>query len=77
LAIEKGMMLAMSYMVVNPICAWADDDKDDFWLQTLAYWLKASQWEINAPYNLEELIGAIKSPTAATALLDRVMNFNN
>lgn len=77
LGVEKGMMWAMSYFVVNPICAWADDDKDDFWLQTFAYWLKASQWEINAPYNLEELIGAIKSPTAATALLDRVMNFNN
>ena len=71
IAIERAMIALISTFLVNPVCKWADDDKDDFWLQTFAYWLKGSQWEINGPYNIEELVANIKSPTAMTSLLDR------
>lgn len=71
IAIERALITLMSTLVVGPICKWADDDKDDFWLQTFAYWLKSSKWEITGPYNVEELIANIKSPTAMTSLLDR------
>lgn len=65
------MITLMSTFVVSPICRWADDDKDDLFLQWIAYWLKGSQWEVNGPYNIEELVANIKSPTAMTSLLDR------
>lgn len=71
IAIERGLIFLISNLLVAPVCKWADDDKDDWFLQTIAYWLKGSQWEINGPYNIEELIANIKSPTPMTSLLDR------
>ena len=51
---------------------YADDDRNNWFLQTLAYWLKASSFEVSGPYNTQDLISTIKSPTAATSGLDKL-----
>lgn len=69
---ENLMRALMVYLVIQPICNYADDDKDNSFLQMLSYWLKASQFEITGPYNTEDLVSTIKSPTASTSVLDKV-----
>lgn len=72
---ELTLYSLFDIFVVQPICAWADDDKDDIILQMIAYWLKATQFETHAPYNTSDIISTIKSPTASTSILDKVQYF--
>lgn len=74
---ENLMYSIMSLLVVQPLCTWADDDKDSLLLQSIAYWLRASQFEITGPYNLEDLMSTIKSPTASTSVLDKINSFTH
>ena len=61
--------------LVDTLCKFADDDDDDkWWLQMLAYWGRAFQWEANAPYRPTEVLGAIRSATAATSPIDKLEN---
>ena len=55
----------------------ADDDNDNFVLQMLAYWLRAFQWESYTPYRTTEVLGAIKSFTAATSSFEKAQNVTN
>lgn len=70
--VENLLFAMMRYLVVNPICALADDDDDNWFLQSIAYWLKATLFEISVAYNISDLTSNIKSPTASTVLLDRL-----
>ena len=54
-----------------------DDDDNKWWLQMMAYWMRAFQWEAYTPYRSTELLGAIKSATAATSVFDKTQNFFN
>ena len=66
--------------MANLICACADNtDKDDdrlkyLLLQTLAYWARATQFEVNVKYNFVDLLNNIKSASAATAVSDSVLD---
>lgn len=61
--------------LVDTICMFADEDDDNkWWLQMIAYWARAFQWEANAPYRPTEVLGAIRSATAATSPIDKIEN---
>lgn len=64
-------------MVVQPIvaliCSIADDDDDDkWWLQILAYVMRAFEWEYYTAYRTDDMLNNVKSPTAATSVIDAV-----
>lgn len=62
--------------LVDTLCRFADDDDDNtWWLQMIAYWARAFQWEANAAYRPTEVLGAIRSATAATSPIDKLENF--
>ena len=56
--------------IANLMCAFADDDKDNLLLQTLAFWARRVQWETKAKYNAVDMVNNIRSLTAATSVSD-------
>lgn len=61
--------------LADTICMFADEDDDDkWWLQMIAYWARAFQWEANAAYRPTEVLGAIRSATAVTSPIDKIEN---
>jgi hypothetical protein len=59
--------------VANLAAAIADDDDDNrFIIQMLAYCMRAFQWESYTAYRPTEVLGAIKSATAATSPLEKM-----
>ena len=61
--------------MVFTIAQAADDDDDNkTWLQMLAYWMRAFQWEAYTPYRPNELLGSIKSASAVSGTLDKISN---
>lgn len=64
-------------MIVQPlvalICSIADDDDDNiWWLQILAYVMRAFEWEYYTAYRTDDMLNNVKSPTAATSIIDAV-----
>lgn len=62
-------------LLVQPLvalaCSIADDDDDDkWWLQLLAYALRAFEWEYYTAFRSDDMLNNFKSPTAATSILD-------
>lgn len=56
---------------VSIFCKYADDS-DDWWIQMLAYWFRAFQWESYTAYRLDDLFNNIRSVTAAESVIDGV-----
>lgn len=57
--------------LVGLVCSIADDDDDDtWWLQLLAYSLRAFEWEYYTAFRSDDMLNNVKSPTAATSVLD-------
>lgn len=57
--------------LVALVCSIADDDDDDkWWLQLLAYALRAFEWEYYTAFRTDDMLNNFKSPSAATSVLD-------
>ena len=57
--------------LVALVCSIADDDDDDkWWLQLLAYSLRAFEWEYYTAFRTDDMLNNFKSPSAATSVLD-------
>lgn len=57
--------------LVALVCSIADDDDDDkWWLQFLAYALRAFEWEYYTAFRTDDMLNNFKSPSAATSVLD-------
>lgn len=62
--------------LVALVCSIADDDDDDtWWLQLLAYSLRAFEWEYYTAFRTDDMLNNVKSPTAATSVLDAAESF--
>lgn len=68
--------LMISNFIIAPladlICKFADEDDDDNWLQLAAYFARAFQWEANSAYRPTEVLGMIRSFSAATSPIDKI-----
>ena len=75
-AIKNVAATVIGYkLLVQPLvtlaCSIADDDDDDkWWLQLLAYALRAFEWEYYTAFRSDDMLNNFKSPTAATSILD-------
>lgn len=57
--------------LVGLVCSIADDDDDDkWWLQLLAYAMRAFEWEYYTAFRTDDMLNNVKSPTAATSVID-------
>ena len=57
--------------LVGLVCSIADEDDDDtWWLQLLAYSLRAFEWEYYTAFRTDDMLNNVKSPTAATSVVD-------
>lgn len=63
--------------LANTLAAIADDadDDDEWWLQFLAYIARSFEWEFFTPLRFEDMLNNVKSPTAATSVLDKTEGF--
>lgn len=77
IAWELGLFNLVLSPVINMICFYADDHKDDKLLQAIAYWLRGLQWEAYTPYRLNDIFQNFKSPSAALSMVDRFGTFFN
>lgn len=59
---------------INWICAKADDDRDEWWLQFAALVLRQFQWESYTPYRFDDIFNNFKSVSATTGTLDYIEN---
>ena len=70
--------LFLYHAVLNPlinwICAKADDDKSEWWLQFAALVLRQFQWEAYTPYRFDDIFNNFKSVSATTGTLDYIEN---
>lgn len=79
-AIKNVAATVIGYrLIVQPlvglVCSIADDDDDDtWWLQLLAYSLRAFEWEYYTAFRTDDMLNNMKSPTAATSVLDAAEN---
>lgn len=62
---------------VTMLCAKADDDDDDQWLQFLAYIARAFQWEAYTEFRMDDLLNTFKSPTPATGTIDAIQEIGH
>lgn len=75
-AIKNVTATVLGYkLIVQPLvalaCSIADDDDDNtWWLQLLAYSLRAFEWEYYTAFRSDDMLNNVKSPTAATSILD-------
>ena len=74
IAIEVVLYKAFICPFVGALCMWADDDPDNAWKQMLAYWFRGLQWEYYTPYRFDDILNNIKTPSAATGLIDDIKN---
>lgn len=80
-AIKDVLATVIGYrLLVQPlvglVCSIADDDDDDtWWLQLLAYSLRAFEWEYYTAFRTDDMLNNVKSPTAATSVLDAAESF--
>ena len=80
--IEVVSTVLLYNIIVAPlaslVCSIADNDDDKrWWLQMLAFAARAFQWEFYTAFRTDDLLNNIKSPTAATSVLDAVEQFGN
>ena len=62
--------------IVGLVCSIADEDDDDkWWLQLLAYVLRAFEWEFYTAFRTDDMLNNMKSPSAATSVLDATESF--
>lgn len=80
-AIKNVAATVIGYkLIVQPLvtlaCSIADDDDDNiWWLQLLAYALRAFEWEYYTAFRSDDMLNNVKSPTAATSVLDGLESF--
>lgn len=69
-----NILIAPLVAIVNQ---WADDDRENWWKQTFAYWASKFQWESYTPYRYDDILNSMKSATAATSVTDALEGITN
>lgn len=78
LATEGILCLTIIPFFVNMLCSYADDDDDDNKaLQLAAYILRCTEWEINNPYNISDIMNNFKSVSAIFSGTDVIFNLSD
>lgn len=70
LQLELGLTLILYNLVAAYLKAEADKDKDNFWLNFIAFVVMRTQFESFTPYNLVDLYRTLKQPTALFSTID-------